>query len=304
MDIEDLKAELDAILNPEPDEDGKHPTRDIPHPRLENKHKLDLSYLRTFDWEGSSGHPCTRLCPSDEKRLPSLIRNLDVPSRLFEAGFGLFSDSIIAYHLKKERKGNLHYYPPAILTFWAGFETFVRLSSELLLITVYNVPPEITHYLREEELFVDKKGNINIRKRYQSVLDRYSVLLRYGYDYQINRGLRYWQQLERAGDLRDYYTHLDVNEPRAISSEQVVQFMESVMLGIIWPSSEMKCTQLLGIYNLYWIWDSLRKLAEPFIEQPLLKDWSFFNSCTLYLPFKNVDTLRFPNRQDEIRLQK
>lgn len=301
MDIEDLRADLEELFNPEPDGDGGPPTRDIPHPRLEKEHGLDLSYLETpgFAWEGSTIHPHTRHCPPDEPRLPPLIRNVDVPSRLLEAGLRLFGDSILAYHDQKKRKGELRYYPPAILTFWSGFETFVRHTSELMLITVQNVPQAVGSFLHDEETFVDRKGNISTRTRYQSVLDRYVVLLRYGYRHHVDRGSKHWQRLEQARTLRDYYTHLDVNDPRSISSEQVLDFMEAVLLGIIWPSAEMKRTQLLGIHNLYWTWDALRKLAEPFTEQPLFKDWPTDGALTIYCPFEGVDVGRFPSSQEQ-----
>ena len=304
MDIEELREELEWLFNPEPDEDGGPPTRDLPHPRLKKEHGLDLSYLETYTWEGASIHPNTRLCPLDENRIKPLIRNLDVPSRLFEAGLRLFGDSILAYHGQTERKGQLRYYPAVILTFWSGFETFVRHTSELMLITVPNAPPEVVNFLRDEATFVDRKGDISRNTRYQSVLDRYTVLLRYGYGYQVDRGSKYWQQLEQERKLRDYYTHLDVNDPRSISSEQVLNFMEAVLLGIIWPSAEMKRTQFLGIYNLYWMWDSLQKLSESFTEQPFFKDWPLHGPHTIYCPFEGVDTVRFPNSQEQMEHSK
>lgn len=301
MDVEDLRAELNGWFNPEPDEDGGPPTRDIPHPRLEKEHGLDLSYLQThaFMWEGSTIHPHTRLCPPGELRIPPLIRNWDVPSRLLEAGLRLFGDSILAYHDQTKRKGEFRYYPPVILTLWSGFETFVRHTSELMLITVKSVPPAVASFLRDEETFIDRRGGISTRTRYQSILDRYVVLLRYGYGYHVDRGSKHWQRLEQARAVRDYYSHLDVNDPRSISSEQVLDFMEAVLLGIIWPSAEMKRTQLLGIYNLYWTWDALQRLAQPFTEQPFFKDWPLDGPHTIYCPFEGVDTGRFPNTEEE-----
>ena len=73
--------------------------------------------------------------------------------------------------------------------------------------------------------------------------------------------------------------------------------MEAVLLGVIWPSSELKRTQLLGIYNLYWKWDELRKLAAPYREQPFFKDWQLKPPYTIYCPFDGVDTDRFPEGQ-------
>ena len=300
MDIEDLRTELEGLFNPEPDDSyGGPSTGDTPHPRLEKEHGLDLSYLKTFNWEGSTGHPHTRLIPADEPRIRPLMHNLDVPSRLLEAGLRLFGDSILACHELKKRTGELRYYPPVILTFWGGFETFVRHTSELMLVSVQNVPELVGSFLRDKETFVDRNGDLATRPRYQSVLDRYVALLRYGYGYRVDRGSKHWQRLEEARTLRDYYTHLDVNDPRSISAGEVLNFMEAVLLGIIWPSAEMKRTQLLGIYHLYWTWDALRELASPFIEQPFFKDWSLDGPHTIYFPFKGVDTERFPNSEEE-----
>lgn len=306
MDIEDLRSELLGLFNPEPDDYGGPPRGDIPHPRLEKEHGLDLTYLETFTfkWEGASHHPRTRLCQPDESRIRPLIHNLDVPSRLFEAGLRLFGDSVLAYHELKKRTGQLRYYPPVILTFWSGFETFVRHTSELMIVTALNVPELVGRYLRDEERFVNKKGDIETKPRYQSVLDRYFILLRYGYGYHMDRGSRHWQRLEEARKLRDYYTHLDVNDPRSISTDEVLNFMEAVLLGIIWPSVEIRRTQLLGIYHLYWMWDALRKLASPFTEKPFFKDWPLDGPLTIYCPFENVDAKRFPNSDERQQYRK
>jgi hypothetical protein len=118
----------------------------------------------------------------------------------------------------------------------------------------------------------------------------------------VDRGAKHWQRLEAAGDLRDYYTHLDVTDPRSVSASQVLDFMEAVLLGIIWPSCEIRRTQLLGIYTLHGMWDSLRELTHEYTEQPLFKDWPFGDSRYMFhCPFDNVDTSRFPNSEEDRR---
>ena len=52
MDKEELQAELDIISNPEPDEDRFFPP-EYPHERITKFHKLDISYMDRFDYEGS-----------------------------------------------------------------------------------------------------------------------------------------------------------------------------------------------------------------------------------------------------------
>lgn len=305
MNIEDLRAEIDAILNPEPDPDL--PLRDIPRPKLRDLYGLDVSYLETvgWDWEGSSIHPHGRIFHSAaEPRLHTVTLNSDVPISLFEAALRLFADSIVAYHGKSDRKGQLRYYPSIVLTFWSGFETFVRYSSELMLITVKAIPSPVAEFLQEVDSVLDRRGNIVTRNRYQPVLERYAVLLKYAYNHEVDRGATHWQRLESARHLRDYYTHLDVTDPRSISTAQVLDFMEAILLGIIWPSCGIRRTQLLGVYNLYWTWDSLRELADEFTEQPLFKDWTIGSRRYMFhCPFDGVDTSRFPNSDEDRRMR-
>ena len=298
---DDLYGQIQSILDPEPDEEGETGYQDLPHPRLTSEHALDLSYLKTFNSEGRTDHPRTRLCPTDAESVHFLTRNSDVPVRLFRAALRLFGESVITYADVEQRVGPLRFYPPIILTFWSGFETFLRHSSELLLATTNNVPQAVANVLTESERFVDPKGRICDRTRFRPVLERYFLLLKYGQRYELNRGARFWQRLKAAQILRDYYTHLDVTkDPRSISTSEVVEFMESVLLGIIAPSAHVKRTQLLHVYDLYWDWDSLRKLGTEYVEQPLLKDMPVGRDrYFFYCPFDGVDSERFPNSKED-----
>lgn len=297
MDIQELLDSIDSILDPEPEPDME--PREIPHARLEQHHGLDLSYLASLTCEGSTVHPHTRLCSPTDTALHTLTGNADVSRRLLEAGLRLFGDSISTYHGSEERKGQLRFYPPIILTFWSGFETFVRYSSELMLITVPTIPECVANHLRDIEVFVDPNGAPKTRAKYHSVLDRYAALLRHGYGVTVDRGARWWQDLEAAKAARDYYTHLDVTEPRAVSSEDVLRFMETVLLAVIYPSAKCSRTLLLGAYDLYWQWADLSELAEPYVEQPFFKDWPRHEGYMFHCNFDNVDAARFPSCHDE-----
>lgn len=297
MDLDELRDRIESILDPEPDPDME--PREVGHDRLEKHHKLDLTYLNASAWEGSTIHAHTRICSQDETHLHALTRNSDVATRLFEAGLRLFADSILTYHGRKEREGQLRFYPPVVLTFWSGFETVVRYASELLLITVPTVPEPVANYLRDIESFVDGRGNVRSRTRYQSVLDRYAVLLRHGYGFEVDRGAKWWQQLERAKEVRDYYTHLDVLEARALSSGDVLQFLEDVLLALIYPSAQLKRTLHIGIYHLYWQWSDVADIAEEYVEQPFFKDFYLKEGYMFHCNFENVDFTRFPNSRQE-----
>jgi hypothetical protein len=304
MSLEDFQEELSYLLNPEPDGDGFFP-HEYPDPRLREVHGLDFEYLDGgFTWEGATNHPYTRLCPERDDTIRLLTRNQDVPERLFEAALRLFGDSIVEYHDKTERSGGLRYYPSVILTFWSGFETFVRHKSELMVATVRNVPDTVANFLREREYIVDgrgrgKIGNIKERSRFQPVLDRYAVLLAHGYKWQVDRGNRFWQGLEAARKLRDYYTHLDVKEPRAISSNEVLEFIEAVILAIIWPSSVLRRTLLLGIYRVYTLWELMYRFNIDYREKPFFLDWHLDDRYQFHCNFEDVDSDSFPNAHDK-----
>lgn len=291
--------EIHWLFNPEPDEDGVAP-REFPNKRIREHYKLDMSYMESFDWEGSSVHKYTRLCPSEEESIHVLTRNQDVPDRLFGTALRLYADSIIEYHDKKEKEGELRFFPSVILTFWAGFETFVRYSSELLIATADSIPVEVENYLSEKEKYIDKKGEVSVRPRYQGVLDRYAVFLKYAYNFEVNKGDTFWQELVKAKRLRDYYTHLDISEPRSISAEEVLGFMEAILLAIIVPSSKLQRTLMLGVYWIYDIWTTLYDYRVEFEERPFFLNWHLKEEYLFHCNFENVNRNRFKSMRERI----
>ena len=298
MDLERFEEEIEYLFRPEPDEDSI-PPREFPNSRLRDGLGLDFTYMESFDWEGASTHKYTRLCPKDAEGLHVLTRNKDVPDRLLETALHLMADSIVEYHQATTRNGNIHYYPPILLTFWAGFETFVRYSSELLIVTVLSLPEEVVHYLREEEPWVTKQGEIRTKTRYHAVLDRYALFLKYAYGYEVDRGAKFWQAIEKAKELRDSYTHLDVSEPRVLKASEVLNFLEAVLLGIIIPSSHLQRTLMLGMYWLYGIWTCLYENYEEYVERPFFFDWHLKEQYLFHCNFENVDKNRFPSMREK-----
>jgi hypothetical protein len=281
----ELASEIDYLFNPEPDEDGFIP-REYPHQRIAQHYKLDISYMNGFLWEAGTDHPYTRLCSKDDSRLHTLDRNLGVAESLFLSGLRLFGNSIIEYDGKEKRKGDLKYYPSVIQTFWSGFEALVRYSSELMLITVRDVPDNARDCLSEI-------------KKHHPVLKRYKFLLLYGYGFTVNTRDAYWIGLDRANQLRNYYTHVGMNECKDISSDDVINFLEDVMMAVVQPSCELRRTLFLGIYRLYEIWARLRELQEEtFTEQPFFKDVPFNEGYLFHCNFENVDAVRFPNMKE------
>lgn len=141
--LDELREEISYLFNPEPDDEGFMP-QEFPHPKLKESTELDFSFLEIFEWEGSSCHEHTRYCPEDEEKVHTLTRNKDVPGKLFEAALHIFADSIIAYYTSENRTGQIRFYPSIILTFWSGFETYIRHTSELMIATAKDIPIQMS----------------------------------------------------------------------------------------------------------------------------------------------------------------
>ena len=203
MPNEELSNRIYSLFNGEIDEDGNVP-REFPHDRIVKHHKLDISYMTSFAPEGTTTNRYNRRCNKDDIELHAIDRNMDTPTRLFVAALKLFGDSILEYDGVEKRSGDLRFYPPVILTFWSGFEAFVRYTSELLVITVQSLPEAIKNCLQEQEIFIDDKGDIKTKQKYYPVLTRYWLLLKYGYKFDADKGAAYWQNLKNAQSLRDY----------------------------------------------------------------------------------------------------
>lgn len=300
LDLAAFSDEFLELVDPTPDEDG-YPPQEFPHARLRSQHGLTFEYFAEPLHEGSSVHRYTRLCPQQNETIRALTRNQDVSERLFLSALQLFADSVRAYAHRPKRTGDLHYYPSVVLTFWAGFETYVRWASELLIATSPTVPSAVSNFLLDCELVVEPSGQVRERAKYAPVLARYSVLLFHGYALQVDRGSTFWQALVAAKELRDYYTHLDVNRPRALSSAEVLRYMEAVLLALIWPSSTLQRTLMLGQYRVYEVWEFLSRHDPQFIEQPFFLEWGLQGEYLFHCNFETVDTSRFPTMDDRFR---
>jgi len=299
----ELLLKLSELDIPATDDDGL-PIYIPPDDRLRNYHGLDTSYYRMdFMKEGLSTHPDSRICSPGDIKMQAVLKNIDVPYRLFRSAIELFSSSIEAYFDQDERPQNLKCYPASILTFWSGFETLVRFMIEKLVSTTRDIPIPITEYLLEIENQVDKSGTIKSHPRYRPVLDRYSIFLKYAYGLSIDRGSKTWQNLAQAQELRDYYTHLNVNVARSTKSSEVLTFMESILVGLIWPSCLVRKTIYLEVYELYFLWKVLYEassgsadhIEEPFLKSSQVESWEMFH-CN----FDNVDSKKYPNSKEQM----
>src|SRR5437762_8011791 len=269
MDRAELKDELQAIFEPEPDEDGCYPETP-PHGRLADVHQLDLSYrhdLIRFGPEFGSMSEHSRVVRDPADPINPIIQSLSAPSDLFWAGLRLFGDSLLAYCDKKDRWDSFRYYPPILITFWAGFEAFVRLYSELLTHMIPSVPGAVKLALLEVEEHVERDGKIRQRQRRRPVLDRYWLLLKYGWGIEFDRGGKIWQAGEAAAKVRDQFVHYEISAAPSLKTSELWIHLEAILLLMIGPSAGLRRSVFHRQFDLYWALAELYPLIEEDFEE-------------------------------------
>jgi hypothetical protein len=293
MDIEDLKCEVDSILHPEADEDDRL-LWVSPHPRLASVHKLDTSYfLGPHDPKGDSMF--TRLLNDESDPLHKTLESASVPLSLFTAGLQLFGDSLVEYHVRKKRWDVYRFYPSILMTVWAAFESWVRISSEVLVAVVPTLPTVIKHALLEKREIIDDSGKFRTRRDFKPVLMRYWLVLKYGCNLEWERGSEMWQTAERAREVRDSLVHYNIQGAPALTSSEIWCHMEAVLMLFIGPSAKIRRTIFGPQYDLYSTLAALQPLITQFEERPFHKGWpkdATFFDC----PFDGVDDSKYPRR--------
>lgn len=300
LDQDELQDRLIQIFEPEPDEDGLV-DRAPPHPRLTDFHHLDVSYWEPYEFGSMS--PYSRLVEDPTDPINKTTQSLSAPFDLFLAGLRLFGDSILAYcEVKSSRRGPLRFYPPILMTFWAGFEAFVRLYAEILFHMVPNVPPATRLALLEVEEYVERNGTIRQRQRSRPVLDRYWLLLKHGYGLKFDRGSNIWQSGEAAMRKRNEFVHYKVGSAPSIMTSELWTYLEAVMLLLIGPSAILKRSVFSHQFDVYWALVELKPLINEFEEKPIHKGWPF-SPYQFPCSFKGIDDTRYPPGSRPTRLK-
>ena len=296
MEPEELRERLQPILYPEPDDDLGF-GGSVPHPRLLDVHGLDCSYWSPY--ESSSGSMWNRLITNGEDPLHDSIQSLTVPVSLSIAAIRLFGESLIAYSEQRDESvrngwGVFRYFPSVLVTFWSAFEAFVRLQSEYLLAMKSSLPHAVRLALSEEEELVDDRGRIKTRARRRPVLDRYSLLLQYGYSLQVDRGAAFRQRGVRAVDARDALAHYHVRGAPSITCRDLWGHMEAITLLWIAPSASLGRSIYWQQYDCYDMLAELHPFLLEFEERPLHKDWPREGGILVYAPFDDLDDTKYP----------
>jgi len=293
MDIADLKSEIDAILHPEPDDDD--PLHWVaPHSRLSSVHGLDTSYYRgPFDLKGDGAFK--RLLDESDP-LQDTLQSVTVPLSLFTAAFQLFGDSLLEYHDRKRKWDVYRFYPSILMTVWAAFEAWLRISSEILVAVAPALPRAVKDALLETREVVEDSGDVKPRREPKGVLARYRFLLKHGCADTVVRGSSVWQAAELSRETRNCLVHYDVRKAPSLTTSGLWGHMEAVLMLLIAPSTRICRTLFEPQFDLYSKLVALHSLMAEFEERPLHKGWPK-ESGIFDCPFDGVDAKKYPLRR-------
>ncbi len=295
MNREELETGLAGIFEPDMDEDGVA-VAFPPHSRLRDHHGLDTSYWKRYEFGSTS--PFSRLVRDANDPINNATQSLSAPTELFLAGLRLFGDSLIAYSTaEKKRTGPLQYYPAILMTFWAGFEAFVRLYSEILVQVNPPIPPLVRGVLLESEEYLDRDGTPRSRTRQRPILDRYWLMLKFGYGLEYDRGGKIWQCGEASLARRNEFVHYAVNSAPSINTSDLWTQLEAIMLLLIGPSTLLGRSIFSRQYEIYRMLSELQPLIEDFEERTFFKGimtGGYLFPCT----FQGIDEKRYPTASD------
>lgn len=292
---DELCGAIHSIFNPEPviGNEGEEWYETPPLERLGIEFKLDTSYWRPFEYGSLS--PLMRQATTHNDELAAIAKAQQVPRELFMGTLRLFADSIIEYDEKRPRIGPYRFYPAILMSGWASFESFVRIYSELLVKTVPTLPAVVSEALLEKRATIDEQGKITSRRTPQPLLSRYAWLLKFGYGCNYDQGSRIWQLGRAAMTKRNELVHYEFSDMPALSTTQLWEFLESILLLLIGPSSLIKKSLMPSQYELYGVLSDLRPLIEEFEGKPFLKDWPLDLEAIIFpCAFDRVDEAQFP----------
>jgi len=272
MDHEELYGKVEDIFNPEPviGNEGEEYYETPPQQRLTAQFGLDTSYWKPFEY--GAGSALVRRATIDDDDLSSVIQAQQAPYELFFGTIRLFGDSLVLYADANPRHGPYRYYPAILMSAWASFEAFVRVSSELLVKTAKALPSPIQLALLESEDRIEKNGSIRSQSKFRPLLDRYWWLLKFGYGVEYDRGGRIWQMGQSALTKRNELVHYEVSDMPALTATELWQHLEAILLLLIGPSAQIRVSVMPRQYELYGVLVQLRELIEEFEERPFFKD--------------------------------
>lgn len=148
--------------------------------------------------------------------------------------------------------------------------------------------------LLEMRQVIDKNGTIKDRRDNKPVLERYWLLLKYGCNLELDRGSRVWQDGRAVEKARNMLVHYNISKAPSLTTSQVWEYLEAVMLLFITPSVLTKRTLLSQQFDLYSILVRLYPLISKFEEKPLHKECrptALIFNC----PFDGIDEVRYPH---------
>ncbi len=179
------------------------------------------------------------------------------------------------------------------MTIWAAFESWVRITSDLFIHVVENLPPVVADALIEERPYIKENLKIGRIADRRSTLDRYWLLLKYACNIEYDRGSTIWQNGEAVVTARDELVHYKTSKAPTLTMRNVWEHMEATLLLFIGPSSEAQRTLFLKQYAYHSMLVELLRFIIDFEERPLHKGWPA-GGTIMYCPFDNVDEKKYP----------
>lgn len=305
MDHDELKGLINCAFEPDCDDESGLPAEAVPHPRLKEVYDLDTSYWELYEFGSMS--PSSRIVIRPDDPVNRIMPSITAGDELFYAALRLLGDSILAYHDRsdfpyRDRWGQLHYYPSVLFAFCAAFEAVVRFQAALLVQVSSGLPPPVRAALLEVEESVGTNLKLVSHPRRRPVLERYRILLKYGYDFIFERSVPHWPRAEAAFKARDSFVHYDVGSAPSITATDLCTHLEALLCLFVYPSARIGRTVYSRQYEVYQSLAFLIDLVAPFEERPILKNSAFFDSPHMFAcTFAHVDATRYPSAEEHTR---
>jgi hypothetical protein len=290
---DEIAEGVGAILEG-PEVDGERVTLGPDHDRLK-RWRIDCSY-----WKPHYLSHYERLVDSGEREVLELGAAVTVPSALFYSALAMLGDAIVEYARRDKNWGTYRFFPPILFTAWSAFEAWLRIHSELFVATC-SPPRAVAEMLLETKPVVKTNGEIGECPQRYPVMERYWQLLWFGCRIKYDRGSRVWQGATRAMRARDALIHYDVHEMPEITTEHLLDYLESILLLWIGPSGEASRTLFHSQFDYHGTLVALREYARDFEERPIWRRGEMPGGdqgarAVVPIPFDNIDERRFPGR--------
>src|SRR5262249_49114219 len=125
--------------------------------------------------------------------------------------------------------------------------------------------------LLELEDYVGRDGEVLTRSRQRPVLDRYWLLLKYGYGLDYDRGSKIWQAGQAALAKRNELVHYEVSSAPSLITSELWTHLEAILLLFVGPSTVLGRSVYSHQFEVHWVLSEMRPLIIDFEEKTSFK---------------------------------